>query len=1556
MTLTPKEYLERDDALTAKKVIESLPEGHPDRVDVARHLDHLTSPAAYQEYYRTMRGGICPEAEVFTRHKFVTRFATIRRLILERKHKTVLDLGCLDGWQLLSLAASGVTGVGVDLCPEALAVARERTKKWGFDALFIECAIENFDIRSMSIEDGRGSWNRYDLGFDAVILSEVLEHVLDPAACFRTAVRHLSKEGILYVSVPATPIPHHGKLEDAREHLRVFSEADLRALAIEAGLAVVEDHELIDSKDGEETYTNRTISFRRAKITMYCNHVTGGWRPDQLDDTGASEEMVVKTAEAWVRAGYAVTVHQNGYDGMYNGVAYLSRTLAPEPDCDLLVLFKTLEHVDCPAGTRIFWTTDLPQPGQVASFLPPRLMDTLDAVMCISEYHRQELLKACAWLSSEKTKAHWLGVDSLELSRSVHDSIGKRVIYASSLDRGLGYLLEEWPKVREAVPEAELRVTYGFDFWKRSEAVLTSPQAEEMRRERLRLEELLKQPGVTFLGRLPRQDFLREINEASVWAYPCTGGELCCKTALEAQFLGLYPVVMPTMSLKETVFSGSKVPREQFTVELIRVLKEDNAWTMRDPSGMGLGTTIPTWDDLATYLWSLRKEKSGIVSRDTQESVSLPTDTGVLVPAPLVFDRPRRIAVPRTCLDIIMAVRGMPFDGSTDREKNLGGSETAAAQLSRELVKRGHHVSVFSNLPGQPGKFDGVNYLPVQEWGRYAASTCHDVSIVQRDPMAFNQLLRSKVNVLWCHDLGLQRYRGTFRPSLWNVDYIVPVSHWHGRQMAAVYDLPSSLIVPMRNGVDADMLQQIVGKGQMRDRKALVYASRPERGLDVLLQSVFPRLLERDPELTLYIAGYENTVPEMAPFYEHCQRLIANFGQRAKWMGYLKKPDLYNLYSRAGCYVYPSRSFEEVSCISAMEAAACGLPFVGTTLGALPETTGLIPGFAQLVPHPDHDATEEFIGAFVETCWDVLTNEIKSRTMSNAGRNGVKAFSWAGVAEEWEDFMLGAIEQRSCDGRRVARQWWRLGDLNGLQTLSEEDRTILTPTQQKVVFDAEPDEPTAVPAHVIQAVIQAALEVGAKTVGSLTRSNDPNLAEAVVASGLAFMNAGPADFMVGIETLDCSEDPVEHIQWAETIVNPGGHVCLILAAPGTHQDRLTHGLPRRRRWVFDNHDARELLGRKRDLLVGAIGGGSVSAYDHSLLTWSLYRWAPSGINDPSAKIDLARRRWLQAPSPTLSACLIVKDAENMLHRCLKSIEPYCDEIIVDDTGSTDSTKVILAQHSIEPMPGLSPLDVGFDEIRNEGLRRATGDFVLWIDADEELLDGFQLPKYLRWSMYDGFGISQHHFSAIPPNAFKPDLPVRVFRRMNLDGTPTGIRWWGFVHEHPEKAINESVGQSVVLSDVHIAHEGYLSETIRRRRFNRNIPLMFRDRLKYPQRVLGKFLMIRDWCHLARYQMESSGGQLTPEGAHYLEAAVEAYRRDFLGLTHAMAADGLQYYNEALQMLGRGFEVQLILKVGGLDGAPHEVNYSGRVASSEDLERLVLSSTRDLTGIWKGKYL
>ena len=84
----------------------------------------------------------------------------------------------------------------------------------------------------------------------------------------------------------------------------------------------------------------------------------------------------------------------------------------------------------------------------------------------------------------------------------------------------------------------------------------------------------------------------------------------------------------------------------------------------------------------------------------------------------------------------------------------------------------------------------------------------------------------------------------------------------------------------------------------------------------------------------------------------------------------------------------------------------------------------------------------------------------------------------------------------------------------------------------------------------------------------------------------------------------------------------------------------------------------------------------------------------------------------------LSVCLIVRNEEALLENCLKSVSQLADQLVVVDTGSTDKTLEIARSFNAEIYHFKWCDD--FAAARNESIKYATGDWILWIDADERL--------------------------------------------------------------------------------------------------------------------------------------------------------------------------------------------------------------------------------------------
>ena len=83
---------------------------------------------------------------------------------------------------------------------------------------------------------------------------------------------------------------------------------------------------------------------------------------------------------------------------------------------------------------------------------------------------------------------------------------------------------------------------------------------------------------------------------------------------------------------------------------------------------------------------------------------------------------------------------------------------------------------------------------------------------------------------------------------------------------------------------------------------------------------------------------------------------------------------------------------------------------------------------------------------------------------------------------------------------------------------------------------------------------------------------------------------------------------------------------------------------------------------------------------------------------------------------TISVCMIVKNEEDVLERCLQSIEEFADEIIVVDTGSVDQTKEIAEKYADVVCDFQWCAD--FAAARNFSFSKATKDYCMWLDADD----------------------------------------------------------------------------------------------------------------------------------------------------------------------------------------------------------------------------------------------
>lgn len=182
---------------------------------------------------------------------------------------------------------------------------------------------------------------------------------------------------------------------------------------------------------------------------------------------------------------------------------------------------------------------------------------------------------------------------------------------------------------------------------------------------------------------------------------------------------------------------------------------------------------------------------------------------------------------------------------------------------------------------------------------------------------------------------------------------------------------------------------------------------------------------------------------------------------------------------------------------------------------------------------------------------------------------------------------------------------------------------------------------------------------------------------------------------------------------------------------------------------------------------------------------------------------------------TISLCMIVKNEEKVLARCLESAKNLVNEIIIIDTGSVDRTLEIAEKYTNKIYSFEWVND--FSKARNESLKYATSDYILILDADEYLEADADLQEDLKKEYdYYLFNIKNHITSG--GRSFTHSA-IRLFRNH------IHLRYENRLHEHLN-VINNTVTFTSGESKQLINHIGYNEETmVEKQKTNRNLPLM-----------------------------------------------------------------------------------------------------------------------------------
>lgn len=201
----------------------------------------------------------------------------------------------------------------------------------------------------------------------------------------------------------------------------------------------------------------------------------------------------------------------------------------------------------------------------------------------------------------------------------------------------------------------------------------------------------------------------------------------------------------------------------------------------------------------------------------------------------------------------------------------------------------------------------------------------------------------------------------------------------------------------------------------------------------------------------------------------------------------------------------------------------------------------------------------------------------------------------------------------------------------------------------------------------------------------------------------------------------------------------------------------------------------------------------------------------------------------------LSICMIVKDEEKNLDRCLSSIKPLLNsdsELIIVDTGSTDRTVEIAERYSQRVY--LYKWQGSFSDARNYSLSLAEGEYIFLLDGDEEI-DNVEINKLsdefkdINYKSYNTFTLKIKNYTDVNLKEYAVITQPRIFRN-----TPC-FYYSGKVHNQPVFIL------PIKHLPIFITHYGYImTEDIKDKKFLRTSNMLKLELQKNPQNIYYRF--------------------------------------------------------------------------------------------------------------------
>jgi glycosyltransferase involved in cell wall biosynthesis len=310
----------------------------------------------------------------------------------------------------------------------------------------------------------------------------------------------------------------------------------------------------------------------------------GTWDPDRVaSGIAGSEEAVIYMSQQLAKLGYQVTVYcpcpnNSRHSRADANPRFVDFAADDDRAFDIAIAWRAPWAGDIlrPRGRKLYlWPHDTLGKFEHIHFTDEQIKQ-FDDVLWLSKWQREQYANERPAFG-KFTKCFGNGINPEQFRPIQPRANPYACIYASSYDRGLEVLLDNWPYIKKRFPQATLDIYYGWP------SVPIENEAK-MRQQLLGLASM----GVQEHGRVGHEELTRAFERASLWTYPSTFQETFCITALRAQLAGCVPVVVKQAALHETVRHGYSCDDSIYFVKtLLEAMRNAEQITLEDRKKMG---------------------------------------------------------------------------------------------------------------------------------------------------------------------------------------------------------------------------------------------------------------------------------------------------------------------------------------------------------------------------------------------------------------------------------------------------------------------------------------------------------------------------------------------------------------------------------------------------------------------------------------------------------------------------------------------------------------------------------------------------------------------------------------------------------------------------------------------------------------------------------------------------------------------------------------------------------------------------------------------------------